>query len=282
LFMNYRQVNSKLNHLNLGCRYRFNSQWTNVNFIATGENVIPDDLNKGIPFADNTFELVYHSHVLEHFSRLAAKSFIQECYRVLRPGGILRVVVPDFEQIARLYTTSLEKAPESAEWTAKYEWIALEILDQMVRNSRGGEMANYFAQAEICNQDFVLQRFGAEAQKLKPMAQQKTRFKDWARQIKGLEAKVYQLLPKTLNRFYIALKIGYYRQSGEVHQWMYDSYSLSQLLANCDLQDIVKRTASDSYLDRWSNFNLDTEPDGKTYKPDSLYMEAIKPVAGSD
>ena len=280
--MNYRQVNSKLKYLNLGCGYRFNSEWTNVNFITTGEKIIPYDLSKGIPFADNTFELVYHSHVLEHFSRNAATSFIQECYRVLRPGGILRVVVPDFEQIARLYITSLEKAPESAEWAANYEWMALEILDQMVRNSRGGEMANYFAQSEICNQDFVLQRFGAEAEKFKPIPRDKTRLKVLTRQIKGLEAKVYRLLPKALSRFYTALKIGYYRQSGEVHQWMYDSYSLSKLLANCDLQNIVQRSASESYLDSWSDFNLDTEPDGTTYKPDSLYMEAIKPVTPSN
>ncbi|MEL6579896.1 MAG: methyltransferase domain-containing protein [Cyanobacteria bacterium J06621_12] len=280
--MSYRQVDSKLKYLNLGCGYRFNSQWTNVNFMATGGNVIPYDLNKGIPFADNTFELVYHSHVLEHFSRLGATSFIQECYRVLCPGGILRVVVPDFEQIARLYITSLEKAPESAEWAANYEWMALEILDQMVRNSRGGEMANYFAQAEVCNQDFVLKRFGAEADKLKPIAQEKTVFKAVAQQLKGLEATVHQLLPKALNRFYTALKIGYYRQSGEVHQWMYDSYSLSKLLANCDLKDIVQRTASESYLDRWSSFDLDTEPDGEIYKPDSLYIEAIKRADSPD
>jgi hypothetical protein len=73
-----------------------------------------------------------------------------------------------------------------------------------------------------------------------------------------------------------ALQIGRFRQSGEVHQWMYDSYSLSILLRNCGLEKIVNRTASESYIHDWGDFNLDTEPDGSIYKPDSLYMEAVK------
>ncbi|MEO0844815.1 MAG: methyltransferase domain-containing protein [Cyanobacteria bacterium J06648_1] len=275
--MGHRQVDSKLEYLNLGCGYRFNSQWTNVNFVATGENVLPYDLNRGIPFTDNSFELVYHSHVLEHFSRTAASAFIAECCRVLRPGGILRVVVPDFEQIARLYLTSLEKAPKSTEWAANYEWMALEVLDQMVRNSRGGEMATYLAQEKICNQDFILERFGAEAEKSKLVNQNYSRLKSLSQPLKELKSKAYRLLPKSWSRFYTALKIGYFRQSGEVHQWMYDRYSLGKLLADHGLQDIVQRTASESYLDCWASFNLDTEPNGNIYKPDSLFMEAIKP-----
>jgi hypothetical protein len=75
-----------------------------------------------------------------------------------------------------------------------------------------------------------------------------------------------------------SLKIGQFRQSGEIHQWMYDHYSLSVLLKNCGLEKITKRTADQSYINDWTGFNLDTEPDGSIYKPDSLYMEAVKPV----
>ena len=75
-----------------------------------------------------------------------------------------------------------------------------------------------------------------------------------------------------------ALEIGQFRQSGEVHQWMYDHYSLSSLLKKCGLQEITKRTAQESYIPEWTSFNLDTESDGSVYKPDSLYMESIKPT----
>ncbi|MGL5836458.1 MAG: class I SAM-dependent methyltransferase [Waterburya sp.] len=276
--MKYHQVNSDLPYLNLGCGYRFDAKWTNVNFQTTGKGVMTYDLTKGIPFADNTFELVYHSHVLEHFSQAAAKSFIQECFRVLRPGGILRVVVPDLEQIARYYLKSLERADDSAEWAENYEWMKLELLDQMVRTSSGGEMVTYLAQENICNQEFVIARFGSEVSNLINVRQKVSPAKQLAKQIRQFGSNVHQLLPKPLAKFYTAFRLGYFRQSGEIHQWMYDRYSLSILLKNCGLEQIVQRTAKESYFDNWASFNLDTESDGKIYKPDSLFMEAVKPL----
>jgi predicted SAM-dependent methyltransferase len=48
-------------------------------------------------------ELIYASHVLEHFGRHEYPGVLAEWYRVLRPGGLLRLAVPDFEACARLY-----------------------------------------------------------------------------------------------------------------------------------------------------------------------------------
>jgi predicted SAM-dependent methyltransferase len=89
--------------LNLGCGNRYHPDWTNVNFTSTGDGVIAHNLTQGIPFPDNYFDVVYHSHVLEHFPKAQAEDFIKDCYRVLCPQGILRVVVPDLEEIARTY-----------------------------------------------------------------------------------------------------------------------------------------------------------------------------------
>jgi len=76
----------------------------------------------------------------------------------------------------------------------------------------------------------------------------------------------------------LALNIGRFRQGGEIHQWMYDYYSLSTLLQNCGFENIIQRSACDSYFADWASFNLDSEPDGSIYKPDSLYVESVKPV----
>lgn len=48
-----------------------------------------------IPVADGGAEVVYSSHMLEHLTRHDADRFLLEAHRVLRPGGILRLVVPD-------------------------------------------------------------------------------------------------------------------------------------------------------------------------------------------
>lgn len=52
---------------------------------------------------DNTVELIYASHVLEHFGRYQVFDVVSEWYRVLRPGGILRVAVPDFAAAVKWY-----------------------------------------------------------------------------------------------------------------------------------------------------------------------------------
>jgi predicted SAM-dependent methyltransferase len=52
---------------------------------------------------DNSVELIYNCHVLEHFKRRDVKRVLQEWLRVLVPGGILRLSVPDFAQLCKVY-----------------------------------------------------------------------------------------------------------------------------------------------------------------------------------
>jgi SAM-dependent methyltransferase len=72
-------------------------------FHALPDNLMVHDLSLGIPFPDASVDVVYHSHVLEHLDRDVAPGFIRECARVLRTGGTIRVVVPDFERYCRNY-----------------------------------------------------------------------------------------------------------------------------------------------------------------------------------
>jgi SAM-dependent methyltransferase len=55
------------------------------------------DLRDGIPAKDNSLDLIYHAHMLEHLSYVDGITFINECYRVLKPNGIMRILVPDLE-----------------------------------------------------------------------------------------------------------------------------------------------------------------------------------------
>jgi len=65
------------------------------------ENIIRRDLSKPLPYADATAEAVYSSHMLEHLYLDDARALLAECFRVLRPGGIIRLAVPDGEQWAK-------------------------------------------------------------------------------------------------------------------------------------------------------------------------------------
>lgn len=59
------------------------------------ERIEYDLRNDVLPFADNTVDNVYISHVIEHIETAHVKMFFAESHRVLKPGGVLRVVCPD-------------------------------------------------------------------------------------------------------------------------------------------------------------------------------------------
>ena len=62
---------------------------------------------KELPFfEDNTIDLFYCSHSLEYFDRVEVKQVLREWYRKLKPGGCLRVAVPDFKAISEIYLES--------------------------------------------------------------------------------------------------------------------------------------------------------------------------------
>ncbi len=61
------------------------------------------DAARRIPHGDDTVDAVYASHMLEHLDRTEARSFLAECRRVLKPGAILRLAVPDLRNAAFQY-----------------------------------------------------------------------------------------------------------------------------------------------------------------------------------
>jgi len=91
------------------------------------------DLRKGIPFEDGSVDAVYHSHVLEHIDRSEVPGFLAEVLRVLKPGGVHRVVVPDLERQARAYVASLDASLASPSAAAAHEETVHTMIEQMVR-----------------------------------------------------------------------------------------------------------------------------------------------------
>jgi len=68
-----------------------------------GHVFVHHDLAYGIPLADASADYIFSSHFLEHLFRREGEQLLRECYRVLRPGGILRIAVPDMEYALSLY-----------------------------------------------------------------------------------------------------------------------------------------------------------------------------------
>lgn len=276
-----------MGYLNLGCGSRYLKDWTNIDFVSSSKHVASHNLLEGIPHPDNQFKVVYHSHVLEHFEKNDATAFIKECHRVLAPGGILRVVVPDLEQIAKQYLAYLERALEQPSDLnhSNYEWSVIEMYDQTVRNFPGGEMGKLWSRPELLNENVIANRMGQEFLKFrenrafpsastkKPLRPKKpkskrNRPKSWKEKLASC------LLGEPRLREY--LELGKFRKGGEIHQWMYDRYSLSKLLEQAGFHGVEQKTADSSEIEQWDEFNsLDIE-NGNIRKPDSLFIEGIK------
>ena len=66
-------------------------------------SILYANVAKRIPHASGTVDAIYSSHMIEHLPRDGAWAFLLECHRVLRPGGRLRLVVPDLHGLAHQY-----------------------------------------------------------------------------------------------------------------------------------------------------------------------------------
>jgi ubiquinone/menaquinone biosynthesis C-methylase UbiE len=112
--------------LNLGCGTHVIAGWVNVDYAVGArlakvpffdalngrlklfrldwdKRIYLHDLRRPFPWSDESAEAIYSSHTLEHFTKKAGHRFLSECHRVLRRGGIIRIVVPDLDRIVRKY-----------------------------------------------------------------------------------------------------------------------------------------------------------------------------------
>ena len=261
------QRTTQINMLNLGCGTRYHRDWVNLNYTSTGPDVIAHNLYNGIPFNDGLFEVVYHSHLLEHFPKKYAPLFLKECHRVLKPGGIMRIAIPDLEQIARSYIYYLEKSLQGdLEAQNCYEWIMIELCDQMVRNKSGGEMLEFWKKNPMPAEDFVFKRVGPEIKRSILGFRNNSIINSKCENIDSKPEDSYQ--ESDLQ------KLSQFRVSGEIHQWMYDRYSLSKLLSETGFFNIRQCHADESDIPNFRSYLLDTEENGMIRKPDSLFIEA--------
>ena len=270
--------------VNIGCGSVFHPDWVNLDVLPQTKEVQSYDIRDTLPFLSQEIDVCYSSHVLEHLSREQAKSFLTDCDRVLKPGGIIRIVVPDLEMIARTYLQCLEEVASgklSAE--SNYDWMILELLDQGIRDFPGGEMGEFMVNPQLSNQEFILSRIGNEAKYywenslIERSFQEKLKNKTIGQLLKKIRVKIAEVFVGVIagKEAQIAFQKGIFRQSGEPHRWMYDRFSLERLLTEIGFVDIRFCQADESRIPNFNDYQLDTI-NHTVRKPDSLFMEGLK------
>lgn len=88
--------------LHLGCGGERKVGWVNVDLLGDPVDVAWN-LANSLPFDSGSVAAIFHEHLLEHLPLAAGDSFMGECFRVLKPNGILRVGVPDAGRLINSY-----------------------------------------------------------------------------------------------------------------------------------------------------------------------------------
>ena len=232
-------------NINLACGgvYVIGADWLNLDYSSTSPAVQHANLLGPFPIADATAELVYSSHFLEHIPRDQVASFLQECWRILKPGGLLRLVVPDLENLCRTYLHHRDQGEHD-----KADFAVLELLDQCVRRQSGGELGRYYQwlkadpQANASRIAFLRERNGEDLMPPPPRRSLRAILRRLPARAEHLWIRaVIQLLPRAFSEQNVSLA-----SVGERHHWLYDFHSLQQFLSASGFVAIERCTASTS------------------------------------
>ncbi len=174
--------------LNLGCGSSTPNGWVNVDYalgarlaripmfrtvnkriklfnLDWNDSIHIHNLTKPLPWKDASIDVVYTSHTLEHFPQRGGLNLLKECHRILRQGGIIRIVVPDLAAIVKRYLDGKIRADEFIE--------NLHVLYSGEDSSLKSKLAPFFRFPHKCMYDTptllsILQELKFEARERKP------------------------------------------------------------------------------------------------------------------
>jgi predicted SAM-dependent methyltransferase len=106
--------------LNIGCGEVYLKGWINID--STSEKAdFKHDMRKPLPYEDNSVAYIYNEHFIEHVTVQEGLAIMRDFYRVLKPGGVLRIATPGLDYLMFRYLFFWKWQS----WYKKYgyEWI---------------------------------------------------------------------------------------------------------------------------------------------------------------
>jgi SAM-dependent methyltransferase len=262
-----------------GALYR--GEWTNVRFNMwpappDESDILHHDVRKPLLYPDETFDAAYALHVIEHLTPAEGRSFVNELYRVLKPGGILRISTPDLENIARSYLWQLDecRTSRSDRNMIRYRWAVYELLDQIVRERPGGLMTQAATNGDF-DPDFARIRYGDV---FAEFAARREPARGWRERLAALTPSSFVAGVRWRIRRIVRPSRDDPRFTGELNKWMYDELSVEALVTACGFQGVQRQDYRSSTIPNWNRYKLDESNDGTHAIEPSLYVEASKPA----
>lgn len=138
--------------LDLGCGIRRREGFTGVDFISFPGVDIVADLRQKWPWDNDSVDEVHCSHFLEHLERMERCHFLNELYRVLKPGAKATIITPHWAS-CRAYGDPTHKWPPVSEFLWYYvsrDWRLANVPHTDAKHLPGGFDCNFHAQWAPC------------------------------------------------------------------------------------------------------------------------------------
>lgn len=284
-----KETTTPCRFLNLACGTSFiaDRNWINVDFSPASIQVRRLNLLDRLPFPDQHFQVIYSSHFLEHVPVDKVQLLLQDWLRLLTPGGRIRLVLPDFQILARRYLELRESSHHQ-----EADAVLTLAVDQCVRRYSGGALKDLYRKLAMEGQSLsrsILSEldgvdFGDSSGQVgnaKP-----TRLSIYKRMLRALSPGGINFRRRKW-QMQIALALlpeGFAEQNisfadiGELHQWLWDDHQLSCQLAKAGFAGIERFSASTSGITGFPCFPLDLTERGLPRKgSQSMVIEAVRP-----
>jgi predicted SAM-dependent methyltransferase len=123
---------TELPKLHIGCGKHRIDGWLNSDYVPADALLMHLDATERFPFEDGTFANVFSEHMIEHVQLAGGIAMLKECFRVLRPGGRLRIATPDLQFLVDLLRRDKSILQEEYLQWSNREFIQAEAINDVI------------------------------------------------------------------------------------------------------------------------------------------------------
>ncbi|MEM9927284.1 MAG: methyltransferase domain-containing protein [Cyanobacteria bacterium P01_D01_bin.50] len=116
-------LNNQIRKLHIGCGNHRLKGWLNADLSSNSAKILRIDATKTFPFDSTQFDYIFSEHMIEHITYSGGEIMLSECFRVLKPGGKLRISTPDFLFLINLYQDNKSKIQTDFIKHSSDKWI---------------------------------------------------------------------------------------------------------------------------------------------------------------